>query len=85
MSGGKAGPCAKNPRGQRTDPRKEIGGLWELYDPPLEDLKTPLQAQACVRRGYNKRLAGQKQYLRMRKALLESGAYKIPDIEPWKN
>lgn len=75
----------RNSKGQRTDPRKEIGGLWELYDPPLEDLKTPLQAQACVRRGYNKRLAGQKQYLRMRKALLESGAYKIPDIEPWKN
>lgn len=75
----------RNSKGQRTDPRKEISGLWELYDPPLEDLKSPVRAQACVRRGYNKRLAGQKQYLRMRKALIDSGAYKIPDIEPWGN
>ena len=85
-SGAHVHVTVRNSKGERTDPRKEIKGLWELYDPPLEDLKTPLKAQACIRRGgYNKRLAGQKQYLRMRKALIESGAYRIPDIEPWKN
>lgn len=74
----------RNREGRHIDPRKELTGLWELYDPPLEDLKKPVQPQACMRRGVNKRLAGTQQYLRMRKALIESGSYKIPDIEPWE-
>lgn len=73
----------RDSKGRHIDPRKELTGLWELYDPPLEELKKPITAQACMRRGVNKRLAGTQQYLRMRKALIESGSYKIPEIEPW--
>lgn len=59
--------------GNLIDPEKEIAGLWEIYDPPIEDLRAPIKPQACNRGGINRRLIGQRQYLRMHRNLVETG------------
>lgn len=73
----------RDEKGNLVNPEKEIEGLWEVYDPPLADLREPINSQACGRvyGGVNRRLQGQKQYLRMRKALL-GNEYKVPDSIP---
>ncbi len=73
----------RDEKGNLLNPEKELEGLWEVYDPPLADLREPIKAQSCGRvyGGVNHRLQGQKQYLRMRKALL-GNEYKVPDSIP---
>ena len=81
----------RDSQGRHINPRKELTGLWELYDPPLADLSGPIRAQACsgkfgqAGRPVNRRLYGSQQYLRMRKALIGIEDYKIPDISTWES
>lgn len=81
----------RDSQGRHINPRKELTGLWELYDPPLPALSGPIRAQACsgkfghAGRPVNRRLYGSQQYLRMRKALIGIEDYKIPDISTWES
>lgn len=87
-------------KGSFINPRPAITGLWELFDPPLEELGKSIDAQSCagairygsgpanagVRGRGNPRVRGTAQYRRMRKALLDAEKhYKVPDIVTWES
>lgn len=75
----------KDGSGRHVNPRKEINGLWEVFDPPLEELSGPIESMACTPRERmkggqaNKRLIGSEHYLRMRKALPKRTRINLPE------
>ncbi|MDO4839684.1 MAG: peptidoglycan DD-metalloendopeptidase family protein [Desulfovibrionaceae bacterium] len=75
----------KDASGRHINPRKEINGLWEVFDPPVEELSGPIESMACTPRERmkggqaNKRLIGTEHYLRMRKALPKKTRISLPE------
>lgn len=75
----------KDASGRHVNPRKEINGLWEVFDPPVEELSGPIESMACtpgerMKGGQaNKRLIGTEHYLRMRKALPKRTRINLPE------
>ncbi len=75
----------KDGSGRHVNPRKEINGLWEVFDPPVEELSGPIESMACTPRermkggNANKRLIGTEHYLRMRKALPKRTRINLPE------
>ncbi len=70
--------------GRPMDPRQQIAGLWELFDPAPEELTGPIEAMACpmserIKGSPNRRLIGQQHYLRMQK-LARQNRYRVPDL-----
>ncbi len=75
----------KDASGRHVNPRKEINGLWEVFDPPVEELSGPIESMACTPKERmkggqaNRRLIGTEQYLRMRKALPKRPRINLPE------
>ena len=75
----------KDDSGRHVNPRKEINGLWEVFDPPVEELSGPIESMACTPKERmkggqaNKRLIGTEHYLRMRKALPKRPRINLPE------
>lgn len=75
----------KDASGRHVNPRQEIKGLWEVFDPPVEELSGPIESMACTPRERmkggqaNKRLIGTEHYLRMRKALPKQTRINLPE------
>ncbi len=75
----------RSPDGALLNPRREISALWEVFDPPAEEVGRPLAHQGCPRgqglRTFNPRMRiGMPHYLRMRRSARQLKVYRFAPL-----